>query len=116
MARRRKSGPAGDPLAEAVRGLRSPEVEARREAANALWFGLEGRDEDEPVGADVVPALALALGDADEEVRYGAAHALGVLEERAEPALPALVAALGDPSDEVGEIVAETLARFGAAA
>ena len=79
--------PAAD---EAIQGLASPEIAARRQAARAL-----GRMGD----TAAVPALIKALKDADAGVRADAARALGHLK-RAQ-AVPGLIQALADPAINV---------------
>jgi HEAT repeat protein len=73
--------------------------------------------------ARVVPALAGAVNDPDEDVRYGAVTALGMIGRAASGALPAMVAKLGDDSLNVVDLIGDskpllisTIAGFGEAA
>jgi HEAT repeat protein len=63
------------------------------------------------IGAAAIPALITALGDAEPEVRYWAAHALGQIRQAAE-ALPALSKALKDPSEKDYEAAKNVLKTF----
>jgi hypothetical protein len=72
--------------------LTGADVILRRKTAEALGRG--------KVHA-AVPALARALRDPDEEVRFNAAAALGLMGAEAGPAVPALQMALNDPSPDV---------------
>jgi HEAT repeat protein len=78
----------------------------REEAAGAL--GPIG----EPAG-EVVAALAEALKDEKEKVRYRAAEALGWIGLAARKATPALIAALKDEDVKVAEMACLALARLG---
>ncbi len=86
---------------------RGPDPMARRRAILAL-AELGGRS------AAAVRALADALSDPEERVRFMAAAALGRIGALAEQAIPDLLVALDD--EAAGDQAAESLARLGRAA
>jgi CubicO group peptidase (beta-lactamase class C family) len=68
------------------------------------------------IGAESVPALSRALGDARENVRVGAAIALGKLGWEGREAVRGLVRALSDPKENVRWCAVNALGAAGAAA
>jgi len=68
------------------------------------------------IGKESVPALVRALGDPRDEVRWGAAIALGKLKGEARPALQALTAALRDRNENVRYCATVALGSLGPAA
>jgi HEAT repeat protein len=61
---------------------------------------------------EAVPALALALGDPDENVRAAAAYSLWELRESAQSAKPAILAALAEENE--GRTILNEIATLGA--
>lgn len=68
------------------------------------------------MGPAAVPALIQGLADADPEVRYAAAAALGEIWSAAEPAVPALIPVLADVHPDVRRAAAWALGEIGSAA
>jgi len=96
----------GRTLAEWTADLTHQDGKTRRQAAAAL----------SAFGGDAVPALTKALtGDADPEVRLGAANALARMGPAARPAVPALAGAMKDRVPFVRRGVAGALGAIGAA-
>jgi HEAT repeat protein len=95
------------PASYYVRALQSPDPKTRQEAAKILGTidGAEGRA--------LVPALARALEDADDQVRVNAALALYKIGPDAREAVPALIVALRDKENRVRMDAAMTLFRIG---
>jgi len=87
-----------------ARGLKSPDVNLRRNVTTALsalgggwWFY-----DRSPAKIDIsaaLPALIAALHDPDPQVRGGAASDLGDVGPRAAAAVPKLVALLSEPDE-----------------
>ena len=85
---------AGTPSANEIEGLKKPDPDLRRRAAEQL--GLYG-----PAVQPATTALASALTDSDEAVRLNAAYALG---SGATDGVPLLLASLENEADEKWQI------------
>lgn len=101
--------PSASELARVRTDLSSPDVVARRRAAEGLVGGAAAAQA-------LVGPLAQALSDPDRWVREAAGKALRDLGPLAGPAVPALVRALNDSDDYVRWRAAEALGRVGAPA
>ncbi len=99
-------GPADGRVAALVETLADEDPYVAGAAAEAL----------RGIGAVSVPALSRALGDARENVRVGAAIALGKLGREGLEAVPALVRALSDPKENVRWCAVNALGAAGPAA
>jgi HEAT repeat protein len=90
-----------------VRELQSPDPKTRQQAAKILGTidGVQGRA--------VVPALARALTDDDDQVRVNAALALFKIGPDAGEAVPALIGALRDKDNRVRMDAAMALFKIG---
>jgi HEAT repeat protein len=130
-------GPAGkDAVASLVAALQLPAVEVRMAACQALGrIGPEARAgvpaligvmndpgdarvrAAEALGlirdASAAPALCGALADAQADLRWQAARALGRIGEGARACADALLTALGDPSADVRMAAVRALPRIG---
>ena len=92
------------------------DTSAKVRDAAAFALGEIGRDSLMAAGdANLVPALAAALKDADSLVRRSAAYALGNLGPDAASAVEELTAAQGDASPAVRQNVAWALGKMGLA-
>ena len=106
--------------AELQRAGKSPNS-INRALAAVRWWARRLSDlafEDRDLGREAraaVPALAAALRDRNDQVRWRAAEALGKLGPDAAAAVPALVDAL-DRSDMLAQEAAKALGRMGGAA
>jgi CubicO group peptidase (beta-lactamase class C family) len=99
-------GPADGKVAELVEALADADPFVAGDAAEAL----------RGIGARCVPALSRALEDPRENVRLGAAIALGKLGREAHAAVPALGRALSDRMANVRWCAVNALGAVGAAA
>ena len=89
-----------------------PLIKVMREGKTALKFRRHASSALIRVGKSAVPALGEALGDADEEVRFEAALALGEIGPDAVEATPALVKALEDRFFQVRATAAQALGKI----
>jgi HEAT repeat protein len=107
----------GKSLDETLTQLKSPKVEERQKAAQALWadFNMPALRPEEK--ASLLTGLLGALKDANSSVRSTVAHALnmlcGVVRAEAKQAVPALVAALRDTDPDVRGEVSGALGGIG---
>lgn len=60
----------------------------------------------------MMPALITALGDADEDIRRGAAAALGQTGSAAAKAIPALMGAVEDRDPNIAQAVSAALKQI----
>jgi len=111
---------ASSAVAELVPHLQDEEQVVRRATARALRAIADprglievGRAALEEGRGPELPTLIDCLRHPNENVRWGAALALGHLGEAAMPAIPVLVERMSDESDDVRRLASEALAGLG---
>jgi HEAT repeats len=104
-----------------ARGLRSPNVNLRRNITVALgalgggWWSHDQEASSISIGR-ALPALITALQDPDPQVRGGAAGDLGLIGPKAAPAVPKLISMLTDPDEALRNSACFGLKGIGPAA
>ncbi len=108
------SGAASVPAA-AVKALEDGNSQARLEVLGAI-LDAAPYPGPYPVTKDLVRAVASALGDRSEDVRFCAAAYLSGIGPAAAPAVPELTKALSDENSNIRMIAVGSLHQIGAAA
>jgi HEAT repeat protein len=84
----------------------------RSSAAQAIMYMSQSGNLGEPAKL-TTPSLIPLLNDADAQVRWSAAEALGEMYKSAESAIPSLIPLLNDPDERVRRSTAEALEKLG---